>query len=158
MRIIALLFSFFLVFVSCDIVDPQFTDAKFTVRNETNTDIALHFFNENINFPDRSIVLGSQEEYQGLNVESSVGNIFDDPERSVVGSLVADSIIVIFNNERFFSSYLITEEGNTFSYSEPINRNIFRSGNYEEIGDQEFLYTITQEDYNNATSCDGPCE
>ncbi|WP_161805034.1 hypothetical protein [Lacinutrix mariniflava] len=43
-------------------------------------------------------------------------------------------------------------------YSEPNNRNIYRYGSYNYIGNDQFLYTFSKEDYNNAEDCNGGCE
>lgn len=154
-----LLFSFLILLIfSCDIINEQSTKATFTIENEYNEGVKLVFFTSSTMTENRSINLNLNEAYTGDIIESSVGGIFDNPELSTLGGFFGDSIVVIYNNERFMSHYLITAPENTFQYSEPINRNLFRSGNYEEVSEENFIYTITQEDFDSATPCDGPCE
>lgn len=155
---LAIIVSVFSTLFSCDIIDEQNTEADFAINNSTNFNIRLKFFNEGSDFGNFTSTLNPNESYQGATVESSIGGIFDDPEKSVVGSLISDSIIIIFNDEKLTSYTLFDNGTSTPIYSDPINRNIFRSGNYEEVSEENFIYTITQEDYNNATPCDGPCE
>lgn len=144
--------------MSCDVIDEQTTDAKFTITNGTDTSINLNFLFEDNSTNNFSETLNPAQSYEGLTIESSVGGIFDDPNKSVIGAFFADSIEIIFNNERS-TTYTYTGNGNENpTYSEPISRNLFRSGNYEEISEENFIYTITQEDYDNATPCDGLCE
>ena len=57
---------------------------------------------------------------------------------------------------KLFYSFDSSEE--IIIFSDPVDRNIFRASNYLQIDDEEFLFVLTQEDYNNATPCDGPCE
>jgi len=143
--------------ISCDIVNEQSTEADFTIINSTNVPIHLFFINPEFDFVVSDELLNPNDSYEGFMVESSVGGIFDDPE-FFVNSFPGDSIRIIFNNERIISYHIIYDDEDSFFYSQPINRNIFRVGNYEDLGDEDFLYTITQEDFDNATPCDGPCE
>ncbi len=155
-----LILYFLLLFgmVSCEIIDNTFTEATFTLLNDSNKEVIVKFYNSNIDSDALTIDINADQSYTGFTVESSNGNLFEDPDMSVGSGFAGDSIVIIFDNERF-SNYSILFSGNQqISFSEPILRNPFRVGNYEEIGDQEFLYSITQEDYNNATPCDGPCE
>jgi hypothetical protein len=70
-------------------------------------------------------------------------------------SFLSDSVVIIFNDQRKLSTFLISDVAGTFS--EPKFRNIFRHGNYEAIGNDKFLFKITEEDYENAIPCDGDC-
>lgn len=80
------------------------------------------------------------------------GEIFSDGDTDT-GVLIneifeADSIVIIFNNERTEIHDLLTNE--------PINQNIFNYDSYERKGDI-WTYTIDAKNYNNAIPCDGPC-
>ena len=60
----------------------------------------------------------------------------------------ADSIVIVFNNERIEIHDLLTNE--------PIDHNLFNYDSYQRKGDT-WTYTIDTKNYNNATPCDGPC-
>ena len=92
-------------------------------------------------------MLDSQSsEGEGLVVERSAdffaGEKTTGPRNAY---MLADSIAVIFNNERV--------EGHNTSVPD---RSLLL--NYEsEKGQNVFVYTITQENFDNAIPCDGPC-
>ena len=67
----------------------------------------------------------------------------------------ADSVRIIFDNIKVVTHVFFT---NSETFSEPINRNVFLFNNYENIGNERFLYEIIEEDYENAVICDGNCD
>ena len=80
------------------------------------------------------------------------GEIFRDGDTQT-GVLIyeifqADSIVMIFDNER--------AEIHNLSTNEPINHSLFNYGSYQRKGDT-YTYTIDAKNYNNAAPCDGPC-
>lgn len=80
------------------------------------------------------------------------GEIFrgEDTARVVLINqiLEADSIVMIFDNERFETHYLQTVL--------PVGHSLFNNDSYKHDGNTS-TYTIDAKNYNNATPCDGPC-
>jgi len=80
------------------------------------------------------------------------GEIFRDGDTDTVvlinEILQADSIVMIFDNER--------RETHTLLTNQPRNHNLFNYDSYQITGDI-YTYTIDAKNYNNATPCDGPC-
>ena len=128
----------------------------YVILNETNNNVTLLLSLNNIDELNTYVVLGTNEIYRGERLE--LGNLTMLPETTTpVQSLGADEVAIVFDDEYilFFDVDLSNEEP---VFSNPLNRNPLRHGSYEFIGDDEFLFTITQEDFENATPCDGPCE
>lgn len=80
------------------------------------------------------------------------GEIFSDGDTDTVvlinEILQADSIVMIFDNERRETHMLLTNQ--------PMDHNLFNYDSYEITGDT-YTYTIDEKNYNNAIPCDGPC-
>jgi len=80
------------------------------------------------------------------------GEIFRGEETSTVvvinQILKADSIVMIFDNERAETHFLQTVM--------PVGHSLFNNDSYKHE-DNTSTYTIDAKNYNNATPCDGPC-
>ena len=122
------------------------TDEKmsniYRIENATTNEVTLRFYSssQQLLFENQSV------EGESLIVERSAdffpGEITSGPNDAF---MLADSIAVIFNNERV--------EGHNTSVPD---RSLLL--NYEsEKGQNVFVYTITQENFDNAIPCDGPC-
>jgi hypothetical protein len=130
---------------------------KIIIENNSNKNIQINFYllSEPVNsFSD--INLNQGEIFDGISFEFSrpVSNNTDYTGPRL--SFKSDSAVVIFDNQKKLSSYLISDMDVTFC--EPKSRNIFRHGNYEGIDNDQFVFEITEEDFNNATPCDGDCD
>ncbi|MFN3138400.1 MAG: hypothetical protein ACE37L_11985 [Allomuricauda sp.] len=84
--------------------------------------------------------------------KTGAGEIFRDGDTQT-GVLIyeifrADSIVMIFDNERLETHYLFTNE--------PAGNSLFDFDSYQRDG-ETYTYTIDAKNYNNATPCDGPC-
>ncbi|MFD2100088.1 hypothetical protein [Flagellimonas iocasae] len=117
---------------------------SYSIVNETKYDVELRFF---------QWVFGEQREYVfSVSIQGTGLILKRSIETDAFGSntpndvFKADSVAVIFNNERV--------EGHTFL--EPFDNSIMDEGDYE-INTNQYTYTITEENYNNAIPCDGPC-
>ncbi|MDC1503848.1 hypothetical protein N8475_01530 [Winogradskyella sp.] len=64
--------------------------------------------------------------------------------------------IIVFSNSRKTTHSFDVEDNNVI-FSEPTDRNLFRGGNYIDIGNDNYEFVLTQEDYDNAIPCDGDC-
>ncbi len=144
---------FLLLVLSCG-PEAKRTETTYILSSELDIPVTLQItsnFSESI-----SVTLNEFEVYRGNTRELT------SPDRSEDSfapsqSLEANTLTIIFSNERS-SFFEIDLSNDPVFFSEPINRNPFRHGSYENIGNDEFLYTITQEDFENAMPCDGPCE
>ncbi|MBO6531813.1 MAG: hypothetical protein JJ885_02090 [Muricauda sp.] len=80
------------------------------------------------------------------------GEVFRDGDTDmgvqIHGIFQADSIELIFDNERLETHYLFTNE--------PAGNSLFDFDSYKRDG-ETYTYTIDTKNYNNATPCDGPC-
>lgn len=126
------------------------------VENNSNVPVELVFYERFTNELKGSKLLFEGERYKGESIEfHKPHSVYPENDYPSI-SFESDSIILIFQNE-MKTSYVNAFSDSLF-FSPPVNRNIFRQGNYEELGGYQFLYTITQEDYENATPCDEDCE
>ena len=132
---------------------------EYILENSTENTVKLEFYQgSEPSFGFSSITLGSSERIVGNEFEFSKP-ISDDPEYNGPRlAFSADSVVVLFNNQKSKIDFynVIEEEG--IIYSDPKSRNIFRHGNYVKIGNEQFLYRITEEDYQNASPCNGECD
>ncbi|MBA4746793.1 MAG: hypothetical protein H2058_16220 [Muricauda sp.] len=80
------------------------------------------------------------------------GEIFRGEDTSTVvvinQILQADSIVLIFDNERAETHFLHTVV--------PVGHSLFNNDSYKHDGNTS-TYTIDAKNYNNAIPCDGPC-
>jgi hypothetical protein len=108
--------------------------------------VELRFYKASIATQERNFVFKVDIEGEGLILERTL-KTYPPDTNGPTDVYEADSVAVIFNMERI--------EGHVFI--EPISGSIMNLGDYERNGGQ-FTYTITEENYNNATPCDGPCD
>lgn len=144
------------IFSSC-VVESDKLEGIVRILNESNQEVKLKFYDRaGLNTLEDQI-LNTGEGF--ITPEFSIDNLdlFSSENALATGFLVADSLEIIFNNERKSIMFTMVGEG-TGRFSSPFERNIFRIGNYDNIGGSDYQYTITQEDFENATPCDGPCE
>lgn len=148
-----------LVFTSCAIPDSERMERELSVLNDSGSDVAILLFDINGNMAG-SYVLANQEQTPFEKIDSSSEAILTSPESSIPSAALfgAFSASIIFSNEKLsmFNFSFVNRENSQFS--NPVLRNIFRNGNYESLVGDQFLYTITQVDFEAATPCDGYCE
>lgn len=127
---------------------------EYSLKNESNQVIKLKFYFKYDNqLVYDEIILNNTEVFNGgvLETDQPHSNDINYPINHFRSS---DSLIVIYNNLKK-STFSIGFNGNL---STPIDRNPFRHGNYNDIGNDNFQFTITEEDYNNAIDCGGNCD
>jgi hypothetical protein len=132
--------------VLCGCTDSSTTTRKYSIVNETTHTVELRFYKASIATQERNFVFKVDIEGEGLILERTL-KTYPPDTNGPTDVYEADSVAVIFNMERI--------EGHVFI--EPISGSIMNLGDYERNGGQ-FTYTITEENYNNATPCDGPCD
>ncbi|WGH74545.1 hypothetical protein P8625_10620 [Tenacibaculum tangerinum] len=144
----------FLSVLGCTDNEVDMNRRDYTIKNETGYLVNISFYsrtNGTLNY-DSPKTLESNGGQITNKVELSIE--FDDSEDYPKLAFSSDSVKVIFNNEKIYTN-VFNSMTNTFS--EPINRNLFKHSNYENLGNEQYLFKITQEDYENAQPCNENC-
>ncbi len=123
----------------------SYNDRSYIIENESNHSLLIKFYKEG-NLLDYITTTLSEngEQYTGHITYENATYLFNFPLGAYDSS---DSIVIDFDNLKR-KIYTIDIQNETFS--SPINRNIFKHENYEDIGNDRFLFKITEEDYINA--------
>jgi hypothetical protein len=140
--------------------EAEMWQRTYQIKNESGYDIEIRFYENfsNQNFED--IVVLNGQFFRGDKIEGSNFDALNDTESiRPRQSFSSFSIIIIYENERRTESSRIDSDSDDISdfFSEPINRNLLRDGNYTHIGNDIYEFILTEEDYNNATPCEGDC-
>ncbi len=117
----------------------EVTTRTYRLENGTSHEIKMEFYSFGI-FQQTRHIIG-----EGLIFEGSTDNGAGSA-LSAGGALGADSIIVLFNNEKrqlYYSDDFVMA-------IPPTNRNILVGSDYEIINNELYLFTFTEEDYENA--------
>jgi hypothetical protein len=145
MKKVSILFIFLLTFqLSGCRVEANNEEILFRIINATENSVEILFFNREEG-TEKVFLYSAEVDGEGLLIE--INHEVDVMGGSTLPSAVfqANSAELIFNNTRI-------EEHNE---GEPL-RSIFGL-NFESV-DGARVYTITEENFNNATPCDGPCK
>lgn len=133
---------------------------EFVINNQTNHTITILGYNvkglsvDKVNYLDR-ISISPDSEY---SISKRTG--YQSEDQGVFSSYEIDSVVIIFDEIRKFSQYC----GQVFGRDCALERNIMNYQDYYDIvktgrscgGDEfRYTYTITEEDYNNASIIDG---
>lgn len=144
MRISIFLLLLSFVFTGCPGPDPDFRTRSYILENNSNHSLELKFFNQQVLLDFQTTILNNNgEQFKGRIDYNNEIDLFN----FVAGAFNVDSLVIEFDSSKRIS-YSIDFINQ--SYSEPINRNIFNHENYENLGSDEFLFSITEEDYNRA--------
>lgn len=137
-------------------------DRQYQLINTSEVDIKIKFYNT---FSNTSTLFETQIEPNGIFLGDILtyrsGNDQLNEENSFYPSSAyknSDSLVVIFDEIKQITLYYTPVSSTSVSFSEPINRNLFRHGNYEKIENERFQFKIIQQDYENAEDCNGNCE
>ncbi|MEW2920557.1 hypothetical protein AB1A65_03745 [Muricauda sp. ANG21] len=138
-KIVAAIFGVMVLMFSCGVIDYEETGI-IIINNSLENNVQMRFF--------RNGLPSGKEKIS----KTGEGEIFRGEDTSTVvlinQILQADSIIIIFDNERFETHLLDTVE--------PKEHSLFSNDSYDNDGNTG-TYTIDAKNYNNATPCDGPC-
>jgi len=132
-------------------------ESTYKIQNDTEDVVVLRIFElfENGDYEDYNLLVG--ESFVGVKTKTSNFNYFSNSDNVLpTTSYSSDSIYVIFNNEKIMKHIAAGVNGN-MEFSQPTNRNLFRGGNYTDIGSDIYQLVLTQEDYSNATPCNDDC-
>ena len=143
------------IIVSSCVTELKMYSTQYSINNQTGTEIKLKFYLTTTDELVDIYTINTNSILQGEIIERGSTSPLDYPDDSLArnGFSVGDSIIVVFNNQK--QKIMQT---NINGFSEPINRNIYRHGNYDYIGNDKFQFTFTEEDYENAEDCGGNCD
>lgn len=153
---------YILIALSCSIIGcvPPITrmiEGTLTITNDSSNQVKLKFYDTAGITPFDDQILNDGQSFETPEFEFGNLDFFENPNNSAIGILQSDSLEVIFNNERKIIMFL-QEGSGTDRFSSPFDRNIYRVGNYVNVGGDDYLFTITEADYEAAIPCDGPCE
>jgi hypothetical protein len=125
--------------------NDDYNDRYYTIENQSNHTILIKFYKEG-NLLDYITTTLSEngEQYSGHFTYDNIIDSFRLPQRAYEES---DSIIFDFDNVK---RQIYTIDFINQTLSEPIDSNIFRHENYDNVGNDRFLFKITEEDYINA--------
>ena len=115
----------------------------YRIENGTSHEIKMELYSYDIFYETRHII------GEGLIFEGSVDN-GTGSHLSAGGALGADSIIVVFDNEK-----KQTYHGDILTATPPTNRNILSEDAYEVISNELYRFTFTEADYENAEEIGG---
>jgi len=117
-------------------------DRYYILENNSNHELVLKFYFQGSLLEYLTTALSENENYSG-QISYQNEDVFSFPSNA----FKADSIVIDFDNLKR-GTYAI--DFLNASFSEPLNRNVFRHENFEHIGNDNFLFSITEEDYNRA--------
>lgn len=149
---IALFLLALLFFVSCGTDQGETKTYTLVVRNESGVNVKVRAFNTFSSDKSEVIHITSFENNEEISktYEDGLpprGYFYSDFFGKLEGTSVADSIQVIFNNERFLS---YNDKGCDASGRNPLDLCVY--SNVNEL----FIFTV--KDYENAEDCNGNCE
>ena len=135
--------------------EAKMYSTQYVIKNETSQVVKLNYYTTLNNTLLNNYIINTNEILEGPLSERGSTSPLDYPDYTLAVTNLSDgdSLVVIFNNEK-----KTIMQTSLDGYSEPLNRNLFRHGNYEYLGNDQFQFTFTEEDYENAEDCGGPCE
>lgn len=134
-----------LFFVSISCVDSSSSTVNYIIINETERTLELRFYDLN-QLGESNLSFVETIDGPGLIFEKKLvtNDLLDTNLPSDV--FKADSVAIIFDSTRI--------ESHTFNV--PFGNSIMKLSDYSRDG-VNYTYTITQENYDNAVPCNGPC-
>jgi hypothetical protein len=158
-KINIILFTFLMfILINC-VKETPMVDQIYQIRNSSGQEILIRGFR---NFDDTSdfddTLMEAEEILLGDEISvSELSESFNNPNNGLpTSSFNYSTVIVVFSGERQKThSYQFTND--EYIFSDPTERNLLRGGNYVNIGNDIYEFIITQEDYDNATPCNGDC-
>ena len=145
--------SVFLSVLGCTDNEVEMNRRDYIIENETEVNLSVKFYNKaNGTLNNQTSKDLSKGEQLSEKIELTIE--FDISEDYPSLAYSSDSVRIVFNNEKF-----LTSKYNSINmvFSEPIGRNMFRHSNYENLGNERYLFKVTQQDYENAEDCNGNC-
>jgi len=143
------------ILTSC-VTESRMYPRQYSLKNESNQIIKLKLYLTSNNQLSNEILINNNQIYNAEKIET------DQPHSVELDYILpidafgyaSDSLIIVYNNLKKSIFYLDFNG----AFSNPINRNPFRFGNYTDIGSDTFQFIFTEDDYNNAIDCGGNCD
>lgn len=140
---------------SCGVTELKMYQRQYSLKNESGQIVKLKFYNQiNSELIYNDILLNNSSVFDGEVLETDQPLSTDLNYPLINAFKTSDSLVIIYNNERK-STFIFDFNG---VLSLPIERNPFRHGNYTNLGNDQFQFTFTEEDYENAEDCGGNCD
>lgn len=142
-----------LILSSC-VQEAEMYPRQYLLKNNSGVNINIKIYD----FLDDNLTeesLAFEDTLFGGRYEHSSRRSDDPNSKEPTGSFASDSIILIFNGTKKTAIFL---DSANYDFSKPVSRNLFRHGNYKSIGNDQFIYTITPQDFENAKDCNGDCK
>ncbi len=145
---------------SC-VVEAIEIDRQYQIKNASETSIKIEFYNTYLDtsfeaqIEKEGVLLGDILTYRSGNDQ------WNYPNTSFPSLAFADtdSLKIIFNESKFLIyKFNVGDHPYENVFSNPVKGNLFRNGNYEQIGKEKFQIKISQQDYENAEYCNGNCD
>ena len=132
----------------------------YQIKNNSGFDVTIRAFENYLgegDFQDFTVLNGTI--LSGVKVEGTNFDTVDQVDNANVTttSFSATRFIIVYNSEKRMTHSVDFDDNNNPAFSNPINRNIIRAGNYTNIGNDIYQFTLIQEDYDNAEPCNGDC-
>jgi len=164
MKRIVLVFLLSFLLTACPTEDFPKNLREYQIKNESGKDLILKFLHRTVDTLEFKVNLENKAIYVGgvLKHNDASEIRLSDPESFYPSmafhsrGLGSDSLVVLFNKERYSLKWI--KDDPPASFSKPIDRNPFRHGNYEEVKTGVFQFSISEQDYENAEDCNGDCE
>ncbi|VAW14381.1 hypothetical protein MNBD_BACTEROID03-709 [hydrothermal vent metagenome] len=152
--LLVIIVSVFLSVLGCTDNEVEMNRRDYIIENETEVNLSVKFYNK-VNGTINNQTSKDLNKGEQLSKKIELTIEFDISEDYPSLAYGSDSVRIVFNNEKF-----LTSKYNSINmvFSEPIGRNIFRHSNYENLGNERYLFKITQQDYENAEDCNGNCD
>ncbi len=147
-----IILSIFLSVLGCTDNEVEKNRRDYVIENDTNLMVNITFYDRVNGNTIASRILNPSDELIGTVEQTSD---FDNSGFTTSSAFQADSVRLIIDNAKFYTNVFNTINN---AFSEPINRNLFRHSNYENLGNERYLFKITQQDYENAEDCNENCD
>lgn len=153
---ISSLLLFALMFIGC-VTEADMFDRRYSVSNESGVAVELRFYRISDNKLINEVELQNHSQF---NFRKLVLRIPISKDPDYIGPNTAsgsDSLVIIYDAKKKGNVWV-----DMFSpepiFSEPKNRNVFRHGSYQHTAGDEYVFTLTEEDYAKAADCMGSCD
>ena len=151
--IILILISLILTILGCT-NEVEINNREYIIENATNYNIDIRFYDRvsgDLN-SQKSTMLKANEELLSNRIEINSNSKNSEEYPSL--AFGSDSVKVILNNTKTFTNVFNIIDG---TFSDPINRNLFKHSNYESLGNETYVFKITEQDYQNAENYNTDC-
>lgn len=136
--------------------EVEMNKREYIIENDTDYILNIKFYQRYLDGTSKLSITSKILNKKGSQLNQIVEQTseFTNSGNSLFRAYQGDSVIVIFNNNKFITSSYLGDD----AFSEPLGRNLYKHSNYENLGNEKFIFKITQQDYENAEDCNGNCD